>query len=170
MTIISHKKNAALAFLCSAVLTFSIGSQAAETVYKYRNEKGAITYSDTPPRHASDYEQVTLPGYAPGDPERHEATLEQITATSDRLQADRLKREEDREKLLPAATTTHYSAPAPEREVYLIPGYPYHHHRPHPQRPQPPYRIDTPRDTLDAKLRTPIPMPSFGSGESLRDR
>jgi len=152
----------ALALLFGASLICVHANLSAETVYKYRDEKGAIAYGDTPPRHTSDYEQITLPASAPTDPAHHQATLEQITETSDRLRADRLKREQAR-KPLPSPAPVYSAAPEPERGVYLIPGYPYHHYRPHRPRPQPPYRIDNPRDTLDAKLRTPIPMPPFGN-------
>jgi len=141
----------------------------AGTVYKYRDEKGAITFSDTPPAHTSKYEEIHVKSHAPSDPQAHRMAMEQMTQTSDRLQADRLLREKSRENPapLPPFSTVY---PAPEqsgRGVYLYPGYP---HYPRPPRPIPPYRIDNSRDSLEDKLRTPIKIPSFGSGERLRDR
>ena len=141
----------------------------ADAVYKYRNEKGVTVFADAPPPHTSDFERIRLPAVAPTDLGQHESTLEQIIATSNRLRSDRLQREKARKPVRPVAfPTERRSASDPER--YLIPGYPFYRHRFQPQRPQPPYRIENRRDTLDAKLRTPIPIPSFGEDAVPRRR
>jgi len=154
--------------ILASLLAVTAVQVEADTVYKYVDHKGAVTFSDTPPAHSAEYEELTVRNPAPSDPETHRAAMEQITETSNRLQADRLAREKTRELVRPTpAPVVHYPEPEYNRGIYLNPGYPDYRHRP---RPHPPYRLDSSRDSMDDKLRTPIRIPAFGSGDSLRDR
>lgn len=143
----------------------------AETVYKYVNEQGAITYSDSPPAATEDYEEITLRDYSPGDADAQRQTTEEMTRAAERLKADRRQREEDRHRDRPVPPPVVYTPGREEiRDPYLYPGYPYYYNRPHHRpRPQAPYRIDNPRDSMEDKLRKPITMPSFGGKSPLPD-
>lgn len=142
-------------------------------VYKYVNAQGAVTYSDSPPAETEEFEEITLPDYAAGDADAQRQTTEDMAQTTERLQADRRQREQDRKKANPVTPPMVYS-PAPEetRDPTLYPGYPYYYnrpyHRPRP-RPQAPYRVDNSRSSMEDKLRTPITMPPFGGNSRLPD-
>jgi len=163
-----------LRWALASVLTLAfILPATAATVYKYRDEKGAITYSDSPPSHTEDYEIIELQGQPPTDPEAHQQMLDRMTETSDRLQADRRQREEDRQKAVQSrASPPPYYPTTAEPEPGYYPGYPFYqrnYHRP----PRPPYRnereiirTDNPLD----RLRTPLKIPAYGTGESFRER
>ncbi|MCK9504412.1 MAG: DUF4124 domain-containing protein [Porticoccaceae bacterium] len=157
-----------------AILALALALQAsAATVYKYRDENGAITYSDSPPTHTDDYEIIEIQSSEPSDPQAHQQMLEQMAKTSDRLQADRRQREEDRQKTAQSRSSAppYYPATAqPEPDYY--PGYPFLRRNYH-RTSRPPYRNERetvrPDNPLD-RVRTPLKIPSYGTGENFRQR
>ncbi|MGD9660469.1 MAG: DUF4124 domain-containing protein [Porticoccaceae bacterium] len=161
-----------LHWFAALIVTLALQADAA-TVYKYRNANGAITYSDNPPLHTDDYEIIELQSQQPGDPEAHRQMLDQMTATSDRLQADRRQREKDRQDSAPSrASPPPYYPQTGEPQTSYYPGYPYYH-RPYHRNPRPPLRND--REIIDSgnpldRLRTPLKIPSFNRGENFRER
>lgn len=81
------------AVITLAALSGFAGNAQAGGVYKYVDDNGTVVYSEFPPGNQQVFEEVKLPYYPPVDPEARRRTLEEMRATSDRLQADRLERE-----------------------------------------------------------------------------
>lgn len=151
------------------VLLLTGASVQAATVYKYVNAQGAVTYSDTPPVGVA-YEEIDLPDSPAGNAEAHQAGVERMIETTDRLRADRQQRTEERRAERPAPTATYQPAPVLEREVYFYPGYrhPYYHQRPRPA--PPPYRLEPAPASRGDGFRAPLRIPQFGTGETLREK
>jgi len=141
---------------------------SAATVYKYVNPQGAVTYSDTPPADVP-YEELELRDYPAVDGDARRAAVEEMIETTARLQADRQQREEERRAARPPPAARYQTPPAPEPEVYFYPGYrhPYYHQRP---RPAPPYRLQPESKSPRDRITTPLRIPQFGTGESLREK
>lgn len=157
------------------ILSVGVGTGAsAETVYKYIGPNGATIYSDSPPSHTDDYEEITFKEYPARNPEEHRETIEQMSATAERLKADRLEREASLQPKPGPATppaVVYYPQPESYRDTYLYPRYPYYRRHDHHRDPRPPYRIDRDRNSREDRLdrmRTPITIPSLG--ETTRER
>jgi Domain of unknown function (DUF4124) len=144
------------------------GNATGEQVYKYVSPDGSVTFSDTPPANADDYEEIQLPNYPAIDPEGHRKTLEQMAETSDRLQSARLLRQEKRERQTPTQPPLVIYQPADDNQDYRHPYWYYRDRfRNHNDRPKPPYRLDrdkpsTTEQRLKDNLRSPITIPAFG--------
>lgn len=146
---------------------------AAQTVYRAINPDGTVSFSDTPPSHTRDYEEIQLEEYPPSDPEAQRRAVEAMTATSNRLQADRQAREKARQEeqarqQRPVIYRPQPAAPERDDPYYRHPYYP-----PYAPYPQPPYReerLPNTRDSLLDRARTPIGIPRFGTDESFRER
>ena len=92
------------------------------TVYKSVDAKGRVTYSDVPNPAALQQEQVTLPSYStPTTTALTQARLNDMAATTKRLQEDRRARENDRrrdEERQASARAAQYPQVIVENRVY----------------------------------------------------
>lgn len=120
---------------------------AATTVYRTVDDKGVVSFSDTPPDHGVPVETVELVTPAPQPDALQQERLEEMRATTDRMAADRMAREKHRAELRRLdAEAEAATPPAPEQSPQYADdnfgywGYPgrYPAWRPHPQRPEHP--------------------------------
>jgi Domain of unknown function (DUF4124) len=134
-------------------LALGMAAQAgAATVYKTVDAAGKVSYSDTPPAQGVAAEVIDVPEGRETDPDAA-ARLDEMRATTDRMQADRRAREQERAMQYVPAYPAYpadpaYSEPAESEgdsdSIWMVPYYqrpPYWHgggHRPRPPQ-RPPY-------------------------------
>ena len=118
------------------------------TIYKSVDAKGRVTYSDVPNPAAVQQEQVSLPSYSiPTTTALSQARLNDMAATTKRLQDDRRTRENDRrrdEERQASARAAQYPQVIVQNRVYRPPAY-----RGHPGYPRvyPPYSYPANHDS-----------------------
>jgi Domain of unknown function (DUF4124) len=162
--------------LLLAILMASPLRAAPTTVYKTVDDRGTVSFSDTPPPGDAPVETLQLETPAPASDDLYRQRLEDMRATTDRLAAERREREQHRADLsrqaqvagspaagAPAAGTPAAGSPA---AAYLPGYYPYPvywrgqwlpHYRPGPA-PRPPLRPPALRSDLqhNRQLMRPI--------------
>lgn len=142
--------------LLLALITATTTVQAAPaTVYKTVDDRGHVTFSDTPPKDGTATETLQIHTTEPLTDQASQQRLEDMRETTDRMAADRRQREQHRAQLREEARKANQGADqAPVDRYYselYSPGYyPYpvyyhrrHHHRgPRPDHPdvRPPLR------------------------------
>lgn len=142
--------------LLLALVTAATTAQAAPaTVYKTVDDRGHVTFSDTPPEDGTAAETLQIRTAEPLTDEASQQRLEDMRETTDRIAAERRQREQHRAQLREEARKASQVADrAPVDRYYdqiYYPGYyPYpvyyqrrHHHRgPRPGHPdiRPPLR------------------------------
>ncbi|MBQ0797656.1 MAG: DUF4124 domain-containing protein [Porticoccaceae bacterium] len=118
------------------------------TIYKSVDAKGRVTYSDVPNPAAVQQEQVSLPSYSiPTNTALSQARLNDMAATTKRLQEDRRARENDRrrdEELQASARAAQYPQVIVQNRVYRPPSY---RGRPEYPRVYPPYHYPSNHDS-----------------------
>ncbi len=150
------------------VVAVSLGLAAASalgqntTVYRHVDEKGVVTFSDTPPEGELEAETVNIAAPAAQDPDAYLKNLDAMRETTDRMAADRREREKHRAELREinesnqgsqGTQVVEYREYSDYWPVYGGPGYttpgrpPWRPgYRPRPEHPiaRPPYRPSPP--------------------------
>ncbi|MEH6544468.1 MAG: DUF4124 domain-containing protein [Porticoccaceae bacterium] len=121
---------------------------SGNTVYKSVDAQGRVTYSDVPNPAAVQQEQVSLPSYSiPTTTALSQARLNDMAATTKRLQEDRRARENDRrrdEERQASARAAQYPQVIVQNRVYRPPSY---RGRPEYPRVYPPYHYPSNHDS-----------------------
>jgi hypothetical protein len=71
----------------------------SETVYRTVDEKGVVSFSDSPPADDVEAEKITIDAPQPQSPEAARQRLEDMRETTDRMAADRREREKHRAEM-----------------------------------------------------------------------
>lgn len=159
-----------LAVLLTTLILTSLGATGA-TVFKSVDADGTVRYSDKPPADGGAIEEIDLPDRSPVTVPDTASLVEQMAATTKRLQDDRLEREKARQPA-PKPQPIYYPQPEQKRQYHSQPwpwGYdapPYrqdHRHRQRPQREPPDLRNerDRNRDAKEGTWYVPQRLPAF---------
>jgi hypothetical protein len=101
-----------------SMVVLSAVPAVAETVFRSVDEKGVVTFSDTPPEGDVEVESITIDTPQPQSPEAARQRLEDMRETTDRMVADRQAREKHRAEMRELQARTQ----SPPQPVYA-PGY-----------------------------------------------
>jgi hypothetical protein len=106
-----------MATLLSVALLLALPAEA-ETVFRSVDERGVVTFSDTPPEGDVEVETVTIDTPQPQSPEAARQRLEDMRETTDRMAADRREREKHRAEMRELQARSQ-----PQQQPAITPGY-----------------------------------------------
>jgi hypothetical protein len=130
-----HRKTPGCALLGTLLLLIA-GPATAATVYKSVGPEGQVVYGDEPAENAVTVEAIDIPDYDAVPQLSAGERIEQMAATTDRLQEDRREREERRRENRAQEPVRYYPVPVQtERRTYVSPSvWPLSHSLPHLRR------------------------------------
>jgi hypothetical protein len=149
-------KRLVVALLLGLGVTAAHGQET--TVYRHVDEKGVVTFSDTPPAGEVEADTLSISTPAAQDPDAYLENLDAMRETTDRMAADRREREKHRAELRELNAQNQASQetqvveyreysdywPVYRSPIYTNPGRPPWRpgYRPKPEHPiaRPPYR------------------------------
>ena len=166
VTLLPARRRAGVDLILALLLGGALSAGAA-TVYRSVDENGVVTYSDTVPENGSEVETLVIDVPTPQLTESEQDRLEAMRETTDRMIADRERREKHRAELRQQQAASRpqvveYIQPAYDGDSYYPVYYPYPVHRPGwrppypvprpPVRPVPPGKVIGPGYDYPASL------------------